>query len=101
MVIPTNSLTFAYHLSKSLSRSAPHLTLDFLKEWTIGFARADVPQKTACLQYVGPWIPNLSTFAMPSRGDGAESKKQVEEIIRNLISITAAERRVRKSIHVV
>jgi neurofibromin 1 len=32
---------------------------------------------------------------MPSRGDGAESKKQVEEIIRNLISITAAERRVR------
>jgi neurofibromin 1 len=91
MAIPSNSITYVCALSKSLAASAPHLTLDFLKEWTIGFVRADVPQKTACLQYVVPWIANLGAFAMPTHGDYAGSKKQVEEIIKNLISITTAE----------
>jgi neurofibromin 1 len=94
MTLPANSLAFVHNLSETLAKNAPYLTLEFLKEWTIGFGRADVAQKTACLQYVGPWISNLEPFASPSRDDAEESTKQVAEIIRSLISITGTERKV-------
>jgi neurofibromin 1 len=94
MTLPANSLAFVFGLSQTLARNAPYLTLEFLKEWTIGFGRADVAQKTACLQYVGPWISNLEAFASPSRDDAEESCKQVAEIIRSLIAITGFERKV-------
>lgn len=93
LLIPTNSLSYVYKLSKQLATSAPNLTLEFLKEWTIGFAKADTPQKTACLHYVGPWLNNLELFAKPTRDDGVESVKQVAEIVRSLISLTVAEKR--------
>ena len=95
MTLPANSLAFVHNLSETLAKNAPYLTLEFLKEWTIGLGRADVAQKTACLQYVGPWISNLEAFASPSRDDAEESTKQVAEIIRSLISITGSERKVR------
>lgn len=94
MTLPANSLAFVFGLSRTLAKNAPYLTLEFLKEWTIGFGRADVAQKTACLQYVGPWISNLEAFASPSRDDAEESCKQVAEIIRSLIAITGFERKV-------
>ncbi|KAL7420982.1 Ras GTPase activating protein ira2 [Cryptotrichosporon argae] len=93
LVIPSNSLRFILSLSEALAVSAPQLTLEFLKEWTIGFAKADTAQKTACLQYVAPWLANLEHFAKPSRDDGLESVKQVGEIVRNLIGLTVVERR--------
>jgi neurofibromin 1 len=94
MTLPANSSVFIHDLSQTLAQNAPYLTLEFLKEWTIGFGRADIAQKTACLQYVSPWISNLETFASPSRDDAEQSIKQVAEIIRSLISITSTERKV-------
>ncbi|WOO81456.1 Neurofibromin [Vanrija pseudolonga] len=93
LLIPGNSLEFVYKLSKLLASSAPNLTLEFLKEWIIGFTKADLPQKTACLHYVPPWLANLELFAKPTRDDGVEPIKQVIEIIRNLISLTATEKK--------
>lgn len=93
--IPNNSLVFAVGLSKSFATSAPHLTLEFLKEWCIGFSHSDIAQKTACLHYVTPWLVNLDSFAKPIREDGIGSIKQVIDIVRSLIAITVAERRVR------
>ncbi|KAK4687682.1 neurofibromin 1, partial [Tremellales sp. Uapishka_1] len=93
LFIPNNSLAFIFDLSKSLATSAPHLTLEFLKEWAIGFAKADTPQKTACLYYVAPWLANLEAYSRPSREDGTDSTKQVGEIVRSLISLTVSERR--------
>jgi neurofibromin 1 len=92
--IPNNSLNFVQNLSSALAKSAPHLTLELLKEWTIGFNRGDLAQKTAGLHYVGPWILNLELFAKPSRDEGMQAVKQVEEIVRALISATVSERRV-------
>lgn len=77
-----------------LSQLRPHLTLEFLKEWVIGFSKADTPLKTASLHYVGPWLANLDQFSRPTRGDAEESVKQVRGIVRSLVSITVAERRV-------
>ncbi|WVN87921.1 uncharacterized protein L203_103118 [Cryptococcus depauperatus CBS 7841] len=93
LCIPNNSLSWIYELSKAFANSAPHLTLDFLKEWTIGFSKADVPHKTASLYYVGPWLANLDKFSRPTNEDAEESVKQVGELVRSLISITVAERR--------
>jgi neurofibromin 1 len=98
LTIPSNALSFARHLSKGLAKSAPQLTLEFLQEWAIGFAKSDLPQKTACLLYVGPWISNLNTFAKRSRDNSEESIKQISEIIRSLLSITIAERKVSQSL---
>ena len=95
--IPQNFLSFVYSLSSSLARSAPQLTPEFLKEWTIGFARGnDISQKCAALHYVAPWLANLQIFVLPSkeREDIRSSRKVVAEIIRGLVGITVTERRV-------
>lgn len=94
LTIPNNSLSWVHDLSRVLANSAPHLTLEFLKEWVIGFSKADTPLKTASLHYVGPWLANLDQFSRPTRGDAEESVKQVRGIVRSLVSITVAERRV-------
>lgn len=94
LFIPSNAVSFARHISRGLAKRAPQLTLEFLKEWTIGFAKADMPQKTACLLYVGPWLASLGTFAKRSREDSVEAIKQIGEIVRSLLSITVAERKV-------
>ncbi|WVQ63868.1 uncharacterized protein L199_002024 [Kwoniella botswanensis] len=91
--IPNNSLAFVGTLSKALAASVPHLTLEFLKEWTLGFGKADTPLKTACLHYVGPWLVNLDQFSRPTKEDGLESIRQVREVVRALIGITVTERR--------
>nr|XP_031861450.1 uncharacterized protein CI109_003054 [Kwoniella shandongensis]KAA5528522.1 hypothetical protein CI109_003054 [Kwoniella shandongensis] len=92
LMIPNNSLSFVHALSQALATSAPHLTLEFLKEWTIGFAKADIAHKTACLHYVGPWLLNLDQFSRPIREDGPDPIK-VREIVKSLISLTVTERR--------
>lgn len=94
LLIPNNSLGLVVELSGSFATSAPHLTLDFLKEWTIGFTKADLSQKTACLYYVAPWLVNLDRFARPSREGGIETVEQVGEIMRSLLSVTVAEHQV-------
>ncbi|OXB36317.1 neurofibromin 1 [Cryptococcus neoformans] len=93
LTIPNNSLSWVQDLSRVLANSAPHLTLEFLKEWVIGFSKADTPLKTASLHYVGPWLANLDQFSRPTRDDAEESVKQVRGIVRSLVSITVAERR--------
>ena len=94
LIIPSNSLAFAFYLSQALASSAPHLTLEFLKEWSIAFARADMSQKSASLYYVAPWLVNLEIFAKPSREVGVQAVKLVEEVVRTLVSLTVGERRV-------
>ncbi|KAK8844111.1 hypothetical protein IAR55_006905 [Kwoniella newhampshirensis] len=93
LTIPNNSLSFVYALSRALATCAPHLTLEFLREWAIGFVKGDIMHKTACVHYVGPWLSNLDNFSRPTREDGSESIKQVREIVKSLISLTVAERR--------
>jgi neurofibromin 1 len=79
-------------LSRSLALSAPQLTLDIIKEWSMGFTKADTPAKTAALTWIGPWLANLEKFARPSSEDGADHVKGVAEVVRLLISVTVAER---------
>ncbi|WVR09039.1 hypothetical protein IAU60_006099 [Kwoniella sp. DSM 27419] len=93
LMIPNNSVDFVVNLSRALAASIPNLSLEFLKEWTIGFATADTPQKIACLQYVAPWLANLDEFSRPAREDSQESIKQVKEIVRLFIALTIAERK--------
>lgn len=93
LLIPSNSLSYVYKLSRALAMSAPNLTLEFLKEWTIGFAKAETPQKTACLYYVGPWLNNLELFAKPGTDEGIEGVKKVADIVRSLIALTVSERK--------
>ncbi|OCF40958.1 neurofibromin 1 [Kwoniella heveanensis CBS 569] len=93
LTIPNNSLAFVCNLSAALSSCVPHLTLEFLKEWTIGFSKSDTPLKTACLHYIGPWLLNLDQYSRPTREDSAESIKHVRDIIRAFISLTVAEKK--------
>ncbi|ORY28775.1 hypothetical protein BCR39DRAFT_533800 [Naematelia encephala] len=90
--IPSNSLALVMDISRALAGSVPQLTLDFLKEWSIGFSKADIPQKTACLFYVGPWLSNLDNCAKPSREGGVEMIRAVAEIVRGLVNVTATEK---------
>lgn len=94
MYIPRNASDFIVQLSQKLAETAPHLSLEFFREWAIGFSKAEVPQKTVCIRYLVPWIPNLVVYCDSSREDRVVVKDKVRDIVRSLIYLTASEREV-------
>lgn len=91
LLLPHHSLQLAVDISRHLAVAAPTLTLEFLKEWTIGFDKAGRAMQIAALHYIGPWLANLEDFARPSKPGGQESLKMVAEVIRGFISVTISE----------
>lgn len=82
LLLPHHSLGFAVDVSRQLAGVAPDLTLDFLKEWTIGFDKAARAMQIAALHYVGPWLANLAEVG---------NRPEVGEVVRGFISVTIAE----------
>lgn len=85
--------TFVTQLSAAFAQAVPQATLEFLKEWSIGFNKVADAQKTASLLFVSPWLANLDMFAAPNE-KGVDHMRDVRDIVRNLINLTAAEKSV-------
>ncbi|KAH7343309.1 hypothetical protein B0J17DRAFT_171910 [Rhizoctonia solani] len=86
--IPANNSAFAAYFSDKLASHAPHLTLDFLGEFVIGFNKATAAQKVASLNYLHPWVSNLSLFLDPTSPLFDPSSGKVRLCIRTLIDMT-------------
>lgn len=71
-----------------LAATEPMLTLEFINEWFVGFAKASGPERYLCLDYVSPWLPNLATFGRRF-GDRAIRTK-LEKMVKLLIETTVA-----------
>ncbi|KEP55513.1 RasGAP domain protein [Rhizoctonia solani 123E] len=86
--IPANNSAFAAYFSDKLASHAPHLTLDFLAEFVIGFNKATAAQKVASLNYLHPWVSNLALFLDPTSSLFDPSSDKVRICIRTLIEMT-------------
>ncbi|CAH8839135.1 unnamed protein product [Trichobilharzia szidati] len=96
LCIPGNNTLFITEISNRLAQLEPHLTLEFLEECIQGFSRSSIEMKHLCLEYITPWLPNLTRFC---RSDDAKRQK-VNVIIDKLITLTIEEEQMYPSIQI-
>ena len=60
LCIPSNNTLFIKSISEKLAVNEPHLTLEFLEECIQGFRCSSIELKHLCLEYMTPWLPNLT-----------------------------------------
>ncbi|CCO27597.1 Neurofibromin AltName: Full=Neurofibromatosis-related protein NF-1 [Rhizoctonia solani AG-1 IB] len=85
---PANNSAFAAYFSDKLASHAPHLTLDFLGEFAIGFNKATSAQQASSLNYLHPWVSNLTQFLDPTSKLFDPTSGKVRLCIRTLIDMT-------------
>ncbi|KIO22012.1 hypothetical protein M407DRAFT_28426 [Tulasnella calospora MUT 4182] len=86
--IPSNPAAFTVPFSERMAKATPHLTLDFLSEFFVGFDKSPPVQKAVCLQYANPWIQNLSGFQNPAVSYYESTGAKLRDAIRSMIDIT-------------
>ena len=65
LCIPSNNTIFIKSVSERLAANEPHLTLEFLEECIQGFRASNIEMKHLCLEYMTPWLPNLTRSEPP------------------------------------
>lgn len=88
LCIPANSTGFIIAISEKLAVTEPSLTLEFLNECFVGFNKSSEPLRHLCLDYMAPWLPNLSIFARNGPEDNKQTLTKTKEVIRLLIDLT-------------
>ena len=76
-------------VSETLASNEPHLTLEFLEECIQGFSASSIELKHLCLEYMTPWLPNLTKFCKNPADDAKRQK--VAHILDKLITLTIEE----------
>lgn len=88
LCIPANNTIFIKSISEKLAANEPHLTLEFLEECIQGFGHSNIEMKHLCLEYITPWLPNLTRFCKQAD----ENKRQKVALIWDkLITMTIEE----------
>ena len=62
LCIPSNNTIFIKSISERLAANEPHLSLEFLEECIQGFRNSNIEMKHLCLEYMTPWLPNLTRW---------------------------------------
>lgn len=90
LCLPANSTAFIVDISEKIALNQPNLTLEFLSECFMGFQKSSDPLRYLCLDYMIPWLPNLSRFCQGSSSDNDAGVVKTKEVLRNLIDLTVA-----------
>ncbi|KAF7721136.1 Ras GTPase activating protein ira2, partial [Apophysomyces ossiformis] len=90
LCIPANSTNFVVSISESLAATEIHLTLEFLNECFIGFNKSNEPMRQLCLDYMAPWLRNLSFFCRGCAEDTKQNVSKTTDVLRSLIDMTVA-----------
>ncbi|CAG2240905.1 Neurofibromin [Mytilus edulis] len=88
LCIPANNTIFIKTISETLAANEPHLTLEFLEECIQGFGNSNIELKHLCLEYITPWLPNLTRFC---RHTDENKRQKVALILDKLITMTIEE----------
>ena len=88
LCIPSNNTIFIKQISEKLAINASHLTLEFLEECIQGFRASNIELKHLCLEYMTPWLPNLTRFCKHSDDN---KRQRVATILDKLITLTIEE----------
>ncbi|KAI0686496.1 hypothetical protein BC835DRAFT_1523052 [Cytidiella melzeri] len=92
--VPGRAGPFVTQLSEKLAAFAPQLTLDFIQEVTASMRKSSVSQRISCLQYISPWIKNLSKFTEPTSRLYEPSGARLRDCVRILIDLTMADQEI-------
>ncbi|KAI8373844.1 hypothetical protein BD560DRAFT_393755 [Blakeslea trispora] len=90
LCLPANSTTFIVNISEKIAQNQQDLTLEFLSECFIGFQKSSESLRYLCLDYMTPWLPNLSRFCQNTNLESDRDITKAKEVIRNLIDLTVA-----------
>src|SRR5207244_92035 len=89
---PIQNAAFIRRVSEQLASKASHLTLEFLEEAIRGFKNSNLEQKNLCLEYMTPWLPNLSRIrTSTSTHTDTHKTQRLNNIIDKLITLTIDE----------
>ena len=88
LCIPSNNTIFIKSISEKLALKEPYLTLEFLEECIAGFRSSTIQLKHLCLEYMTPWLSNLTRFC---RHNDETKRQKVAMILDKLISMTIDE----------
>uniref|UniRef100_T1J6E5 Neurofibromin n=1 Tax=Strigamia maritima TaxID=126957 RepID=T1J6E5_STRMM len=93
LCIPSNNTIFIKSISEKLASNEPHLTLEFLEECIQGFRASSIELKHLCLEYMTPWLPNLTRFCKHTDDMKRDDMKRqkVAMILDKLITMTIEE----------
>ena len=97
--ISGDPIAFVLDLSKNLAEFAPRLTLDFIHEVSATMTSMDnasISTRISCLQYMSPWIQNLSYFANSTHALYERSGARLRDCIRTLSDLSVAYPEVRR-----
>ena len=86
---PDQNNDFIRRISEQLAVNAFHLTLEFLEECIRGFRNSELDQKSLCLEYMTPWLPNLTRFR--KHPDHQKQKQRLNNILDKLDTLTMEE----------
>ncbi|KAF9480190.1 hypothetical protein BDN70DRAFT_931958 [Pholiota conissans] len=89
--ISGDPVAFVSRLSERLAEFAPQLSLDFIHEVSAAMTSMDkssTSQRISCLQYMSPWIQNLSHFANCTHPLYERSGARLRDCIRTLAEIS-------------
>lgn len=92
--MPGRASAFVSQLSDKLAAFAPQLTLDFIQEVAAGIAKLPVSQRISCLQYMSPWVRNLSQFTDPTNRLYDQSGAKLRDCVRSMIDLTVGDQDV-------
>lgn len=90
-----NLIQVICRLSDTLAISASHLTLEFLEESIHGYECSDLHHKQLCLNYMIPWLTNLTRFRKHSDG---HKRSKVNVILDKLVDMTKIDPALRPKI---
>ena len=100
--ISGDPIAFVLNLSEKLAEFAPRLTLDFIHEVSAAMScmdKASISTRISCLQYMSPWIRNLSHFANATHPLYERSGARLRDCIRTLSDLSVAYPEVRCFFH--
>ncbi|EKM59988.1 uncharacterized protein PHACADRAFT_115378 [Phanerochaete carnosa HHB-10118-sp] len=92
--VPGRASAFVSQLSDKLAGFAPQLTLDFIQEVAAGISKLPVSQRISCLQYMSPWVRNLSQFTDPTNRLHDHNGAKLRDCVRMLIDLTAGDQEI-------
>ncbi|KNZ78617.1 Neurofibromin [Termitomyces sp. J132] len=86
--IPGDATAFVVQLSEKIAAFAPQLTLDFIPEVGAAMNSMDkTAQRISCIQYMSPWIKNLTLFSNPTSKQYERSGARLRDCVRNLADL--------------
>jgi neurofibromin 1 len=78
-------------ISERLAATEPHLTFEFLSECFVGFKNSTTNLKHLCLEYMAPWLSNLTYLSRSIDQDGKGSQAKTKQLLSMMFDLTVKE----------